>query len=62
MIEDEKGLVSPEIFKKMFFTYFKGERNANQVFDILLPVLTDFYDESSDSFIKADDPRVKYST
>lgn len=24
MIEDERGLVNVEIFKKMFFTFFKG--------------------------------------
>ncbi len=28
LIEDEKGLVSPEVFKRMFFTFFKGERYA----------------------------------
>jgi hypothetical protein len=49
MIEDEKGLVSPEIFKKMFFTFFKGERYAYQVFEMLLPVVTEHYDEASDS-------------
>jgi len=24
MIEDERGLVNVNVFKKMFFTYFKG--------------------------------------
>jgi hypothetical protein len=28
LIEDEKGIVSIEIFKRMFFTFFKGERAA----------------------------------
>jgi hypothetical protein len=27
-IEDEKGLVPPDTFHKMFFTFFKGERSA----------------------------------
>lgn len=58
MIEDEKGLVSPEIFKKMFFTFFKGERYAYQVFEMLLPVVTEHYEEDSDTLIASgDDPR-----
>ena len=28
LIEDEKGLVFPDVFKRMFFTFFKGERYA----------------------------------
>lgn len=29
LIEDERGIVAPEIFKRMFFTFFKGEKHAN---------------------------------
>ncbi len=28
MIEDEKGIVAVDVFRKMFFTFFKGERHA----------------------------------
>ena len=45
MIEDEKGLVSVEVFKKMFFTYFKGEKKAFMIFDMLLPLIQVAYDE-----------------
>ena len=44
MIDDERGLVSPDVFKKMFFTFFKGERFAYQVYDMLQPVVTEHYD------------------
>ena len=46
MIEDEKGLVSVEVFKKMFFTYFKGEKKAFMIFDMLLPLIQVAYDEA----------------
>ena len=46
MIEDEKGLVSVEVFKKMFFTYFKGEKKAFMIFDMLLPLIQVSYDEA----------------
>lgn len=61
MIEDEKGFVSPDIFKKMFFTYFKGERYAYQVFEMLLPVVSEHYDEQSDQIFSAEDPRANES-
>ena len=57
LIEDEKGLVSPEIFKKMFFTFFKGERYAYQVFEMLQPIVTEHYDEEEDKLIAADDAK-----
>lgn len=28
MIEDESGIVQVEIFERMFFTFFKGEKAA----------------------------------
>jgi hypothetical protein len=29
LIQDERGLVSVDVFEKMFFTYFKGQRFAH---------------------------------
>jgi len=55
-IEDEKGLVSPEVFKQMFFTFFKGEKYAYQVYEMLLPIITKHYDEDSEQFIEEFDP------
>lgn len=57
MIEDDKGLVSVETFKKMFFTYFKGERYAYQVYEMLVPIITEHYDEEADQIIDPEDPR-----
>ena len=57
MINDERGLVSPDIFKRMFFTFFKGERYAYQVYDMLHPVVTEHYDQQSDQLLSEDDPR-----
>jgi hypothetical protein len=57
MIEDELGLVSPEFFKKLFFTYFKGEKYAYQVFEMLLPTITEHFDEESNQFIEENDPK-----
>jgi hypothetical protein len=45
MIEDEHGLVQTDTFKKMFFTFFKGERSAYQVYEMLVPIVTCHYDE-----------------
>ncbi len=33
MIEDEKCLISIDEFRKLFFTYFKGEEAADVIFD-----------------------------
>jgi hypothetical protein len=49
MIEDERGLVLPDVFRKMFFTFFKGEQYAYQVFEMLLPIITEWYDEATDT-------------
>lgn len=49
--------MSPEIFKKMFFTFFKGERYAYQVFEMLHPIVTEHYDEDEDRLIQSDDPK-----
>ena len=57
MIEDEEGLVSTEIFKKMFFTFFKGERHAYKVFEMLLPAITEHYDEENNRFLSFNDPK-----
>ena len=57
IIGDERGLVSPDVFKRMFFTFFKGERYAYQVYDMLNPVVTEHYDKQSDQLLTEDDPR-----
>lgn len=43
-IEDEKGLVPPETFHKMFFTFFKGERTAYQIYEMLFPAVSVHFD------------------
>lgn len=40
LIEDEKSLISIEEFRKMFFTYFKGEYKAGILYDKVLPFIT----------------------
>lgn len=40
MIEDEKSLIEIEEFRKMFFTYFKGEFKAALLYEKLLPFIT----------------------
>ena len=45
MIDDELGHVQPEVFKKMFFTYFKGEPYAHHVYEKLAPVVSEYYFE-----------------
>ena len=40
LIEDEKSLISIEEFRKMFFTYFKGEYKAGLLYDKVLPFIT----------------------
>ena len=40
MIEDEKSLISIDEFRKMFFTYFKGEFKAQLLYEKLLPFIT----------------------
>ena len=57
MIEDERGLVSCEIFRKMFFTFFKGEKHAYQVYEMLTPIISVFYDEEKDKILEEADPR-----
>ena len=47
MIDDEQGVCSVDVFKQLFFTYFKGEPSANQVYEMLLPQVTSYLDESS---------------
>lgn len=57
MIEDERGLVQIETFRKMFFTFFKGERYAYQVYDMLLPVISVYYDPATDEILEESDQR-----
>ena len=40
MIEDEKSLIQIEDFRKLFFTYFKGEDKASLLYEKLLPCIT----------------------
>lgn len=40
MIEDDKSLISLEEFRKMFFTFFKGEFKANLLYEKVLPFIT----------------------
>lgn len=61
MIEDERGLVSIDIFKKMFFTFFKGERSAYQVYEMLQPAVSVHWDDQTDSQIDNRDPRATES-
>jgi hypothetical protein len=62
MIEDEKGLVQCDTFKKMFFTFFKGERSAYQVYEMLVPIVTCFYDEQTDTMLDPEDSRATDAT
>ena len=40
MIEDETGLIPLDDFRKLFFTYFKGNDHESKVFSELVPSLT----------------------
>ena len=55
LIEDERGLVETEVFRKMFFTFFKGERYAHQIYDMLHPLVTVCYDEVNDKVVSDGD-------
>jgi len=57
LIEDENGIVQIEVFKRMFFTFFKGERFAYQVYDMLLPVISEHFDEINNCKIDETDPK-----
>ena len=39
MIEDERSLLSIEEFRRLFYTYFKGEASADIIFQQMLPCL-----------------------
>lgn len=63
MIEDERGFVSVDVFRKMFFTFFKGERFAFQIFDMLLPLIQVAFDEANDKILEdfdLGDPSIKF--
>lgn len=55
-ITDESGVVSLDLFRTMFFTYFKGEPNAYQIYNMLLPIVSVYYDEKSKQFLAVNDP------
>ena len=55
LIEDERGIVAPEIFKRMFFTFFKGEKHANLIYEMLEPLVCLHIDEETE--LSEDDPR-----
>lgn len=57
MIEDEKGLVSIETFRRLFFTFFKGERSAYQVYDMLQPAVSVHFDEANNCFLEDSDSK-----
>ena len=40
MIESETSLIRIDEFRRLFFTYFKGEAKANLVYEKLLPFIT----------------------
>ena len=40
LISDEKSLIQIDEFKKMFFTFFKGESKAHFIYEKLLPFIT----------------------
>ena len=39
MIEDERSLLSIDEFRRLFYTYFKGEARADIIFEQMLPCL-----------------------
>lgn len=41
----------------MFFTFFKGEKSAYQIFEMLQPIVTEYYDEQNDRILDPDDPK-----
>lgn len=57
MIEDERGLVTISQFRKMFFTYFKGEVSAYQVYDMLESAVSVHYDLKNNCLLDSKDPR-----
>ena len=57
MIEDERGLVTIAQFKKMFFTYFKGEVSAYQVYEMLEKAVAVHYDLENNCLIESTDSR-----
>ena len=44
LIDNEESLISGEEFKKIFFTYFRGEAKAEQLYNSVLPFVT--FDET----------------
>lgn len=40
MIEDSRGVIEVADFRKMWFTFFKGESKAKLIYDMLLPTIS----------------------
>lgn len=57
MISDEKGLVDTDTFRKMFFSYFSKEKQAEVIYNMLKPAVSVFWDEIADCEIDKSDPR-----
>lgn len=56
-INDERGLVTLHRFRTMFFTFFKGEQFAYQIFDMLWPCIREYWDYEADCLVGKDHPR-----
>jgi hypothetical protein len=55
-IDDERGLVGVNIFRKMFFTFFKGEKSSHQVYEMLWPCIREYFNYETDCTTTAQDP------
>ena len=56
-VKDAKGLVQKDVFKNLFFTYFKGEKYAYQVYEMLWPCIREFHNFERDSTTDVTDPQ-----
>ena len=43
MIADERSLILVDEFRKLFFTYFKGEEKCNTIYEKLLSCIQVYY-------------------
>jgi hypothetical protein len=43
----------------MFFTFFKGEKHANQVYEMLVPCIREYFNHGTDRSTNAQDPNGK---
>lgn len=44
MIEDDRALIGPDEFRKLFFTFFKGDEKATIVYGKLIPHILVYVD------------------